>query len=295
MKKAVIALSPREDPEQDLGHFYETLRLFQDRGFFAETTIASVIHPFLYLMPNQWFKDMRGRLAKEAHEYLERSAKDRFRFQSIKILQASTDTLEALVTILSRFASRSGSDVLVTASNDRTGFPLWLLGSFSETAALTARHPILVIKPHMSPQDFAPSPHMVVCIDVTAPPSTQVLRWIAQAAGAGGAAIDLVYVKTKRRPILDVIQPSKAPKDPQKILDGIQAKLQKAGLQVSVSVLEEGSSLAQTLVDFAEQKQTWAILTVAAARSTLQKLMLGSNARRILTLTQRPFLSLRLG
>jgi nucleotide-binding universal stress UspA family protein len=101
-------------------------------------------------------------------------------------------------------------------------------------------------------------------------------------------------VKPKPRFLLDAIQPGKVPKEPQKILDGLRDKLQKAGLSVSSSVLEEGSTVAQTVVDFAEQKQTWAILTVAASRPSLRKLLLGSHARRILTLTQRPFLSLRL-
>jgi nucleotide-binding universal stress UspA family protein len=294
MKKAVIALSPRQDLDENLDHFYETLKLFQDKGFFAETSVVSVIHPLVYLMPNQWYRDMRGRLAKEALQDLDKRIKHHFQYQSIKVLQSATDSLEYLASMVSRYAQRNGSDVLVIASNDRTGLPHWILGSFSETAALLARHPTLIIKPHMSPEQFAPTPHLVVCVDVTAPPTSKELRWIVNAAKTGEAALELLYVQPKSRPLLDAVQRSKAPKEPQKILEDMQRKLQKAGLSVSSSVLEEGSSLAQTVVDFAEQKQTWAILTVATPRSTLRKLILGSQARRILALTQRPFLSLRL-
>jgi nucleotide-binding universal stress UspA family protein len=294
MKKAVIALSPRQDLDENLDHFYDTLKLFQDKGFFADTAVVSVIHPLAYLMPMQWYKDMRGRLAKEAHQDLEKRVQQRIHYQTIKVLQSSTDSLEYLASMVSRYAQRIGSDVLVLASNARTGLPHWIMGSFSETAALLARHPTLIIKPHIPPEQFASAPHMVVCVDVIAPPSAQELRWIATAAKTGGATLDLLYVKPKPRPLFAAMQPGKTPKDPQKVLDDAQKKLEKAGVSVRSSILDEGSSLAQTVVDFAEQKQTWAIFTVATPRSTLRKLLLGSQARKILALTQRPFLSLRL-
>lgn len=294
MKKAVIALSPQQDLDENLDYFYDTLKLFQGHGFFSEISIVSVIHPFLYLMPTQWYKDSRHRLVKEAHQSLEKRVGQRLHFKSIKVLASSSDSLEHLSSMVSRHARHCGSDVLVVASNDRTGLPYWILGSFSETTALTARHPTLIIKPHVSPDQFAPTAHLLVCIDVKAPPSSKDLRWISHTAKANGAALELLYVKPKTRIFLDVTQPEKTLKEPQKVLDAIQEKLQKMGLRVNSSILEEGSSLAQTVVDFAEQKQTWAIITVAASRSRLRKLLLGSQARRILALTQRPFLSLRL-
>lgn len=294
MKKAVIALSPSQDLDENLDHFYETLELFQNSGFFQETSVVSVIHPSLYMMPTHWYRDSKARLAKEALESLEKRVQQRFKLQSIKVMQSSSDSLEFLATMVSRYAQRSGSDVLVVASNDRKGLPHWVLGSFSETAALLCRHPTLVIKPHISRDDFAAKPHMVVGIDVTVPPSSTAMRWIADTAKTGGAALELVYVKPKPRFLLNSLQQGKAPKSPESILEGLQNKLQKQGLDVRSSVLDEDDSIEQTLVDFSEQKKTWGIITVAAPRTTLRKILLGSHARRILSLTRRPFLSLRL-
>lgn len=294
MKKAVVALSPSQDLDENLDPFYETLELFQNRGFFVETSVVSVIHPMLYMMPSHWYRDARARLAKEAHENLEQRVSKRFKHQSIKVMQAATDSLEYLANMVARYAQRSGSDVLIVASNDRTGLPYWVLGSFSETVALLARHPTLVIKPHLAREDFAPNPHMVVGVDVTAPPSSQDIRWITNAAKLSGASLDLVYVKPRQRFLLKTLAQGKAPKSPESILEGLQGKFKKSGVDTRFTVLDEGTSLSQTLVDFAEQKQTWIIITVATPRSTLRKLLLGSHARRILTLTRRPFLSLRL-
>lgn len=294
MKKAVIALSPSQDLDENLDPFYETLELFQNSGFFVETSVVSVIHPMLYMMPSPWYRDARPRLAKEALEALEKRVRNRFKQQSIKVLQAATDSLEYLAGMISRYAQRSGSDVLIVASNDRTGLPYWILGSFSETVALLARHPTLVIKPHLTRENFAATPHMVVGVDVAVPPTSQDIRWIANAAKLSGATLDLVYVKPQQRRLLHNLAQGKAPKSPESILQGLQGKLQKSGVETRVNILDEAVSLAQTLVDFAEQKQTWVIITVAAPRSTLRKLLLGSHARRILTLTRRPFLSLRL-
>ncbi|HET9239307.1 MAG TPA: universal stress protein [Oligoflexus sp.] len=295
MKKAVIALSPSQDLDENLDHFYETLKLFQNSGFFPETSVVSVIHPALYMMPSTWYRDSRARLAKEALVNLEKRVQQRFKLQNIKVLQAATDSLEYLGSMVSRYAQRCGSDVLIVASNDRTGLPHWILGSFSETVALLARHPTLVIKPHISPKEFAATPHMVVGIDVAVPPTSQDLRWITEAAKTGGAALDLVYVNPKPRLLLNTLQQGKSAKSPQSILESIQNKLQKSGLDVHSSVVDEGDSISQTLVDFAEQKKTWAIITIAVPRSTLRKRLLGSHARRVLRHTRRPFLSLHKG
>lgn len=294
MKHALIALDPVGNSDQNLEHFCEVVKLFQDKGFFSETSIVSVIHPSLYLLPNQWFRDMKGKLAKDALESIADRITDRFRFSTVKILQSYSDSMESLVSVLSRYARRAGSDVLVVASNDRAGFPLWFLGSFSETASLIAVHPILIIKPHMQIHDFGQEPRLVVGIDTTVPITTKALHWITDSARSVSAFVDLIHVKPRPRAFRDAFQKKSGKKEPELVLQSIQKKLQKSGLRVGISVLEESTSIAHALVDFAEQRQAWVIIAVAAQRSPLRKLLLGSNARRILSLTRRPFLSLRL-
>ncbi|MDQ3231889.1 MAG: universal stress protein [Pseudobdellovibrionaceae bacterium] len=236
---------------------------------------------------------MKGRLAKDASRELESSLQGAFRFSSIKVLSAMTVDLESLVIFISRFATRTGIDLMVIASNARTGLPLWLLGSFSETAALIAPMPILIIKPHIEVQDFAPVPHLVVGVDTSVPVPAAALRWIAGTAKSMGAELDLIHVKPRKR-LMDSMAPRPKKESPELILQGLQRKFLKAGVSTHVLIKDEVESVAQTLVDCAEQKQAWVILTVVAKRSSVRKLLLGSDARRILSLTRRPFLSLRL-
>jgi len=293
MKKALIAVDPSESTDQNPGNFHAMIKLFQSKGLFDETVLVSVIHPDLYVTPSQWFRDMKGKLAKQALGNIEKKMKGCFPFSSIKVLTAESDSLESLVAIVARYGRRLGSDVLVLASNDRSGLPLWFLGSFSETAALTASLPILVIKPDFPVQELSHEARILVSVDVSVPIPAKTLRWIADTAKSLAATIDLVFVKPRPRLFLDALTSTKSAKDPQLILQNIQEKFQKWGIRANIATLDERISIAHTLVEFAEQHQAWMIMTLSVKRSNLRKLLLGSNSRHILALTRRPFLSLR--
>jgi nucleotide-binding universal stress UspA family protein len=294
MKKALIAVDPSELPEENLASLSGIINHFQKSGFLSDLSIVSVIHPDMYLTPLQWFKDMKPTLVKQAAEQIGRKLDSRFQFTSIKILTCESDDLESLTRGVTRFGKRTGYQLLVVASHDRKGLPHWFLGSFSETAALTAALPILVVKPDLPLEDFSPDPLFVIGVDPSVSFPAATLRWITDACRGTSTRIQLVYVKPRPRPFVDKLQPARRGKDPLVVLQDLVTKLQKAGLQATAVQKDETTSVAHTLVEHAEQERAWLLMTLSDNRKTLRKLLLGSASRRILSLTRRPFLSLRL-
>ncbi|WP_141732881.1 universal stress protein [Oligoflexus tunisiensis] len=294
MKKALIAIDPSEMPEENLESLSGIITHFQSRGFFSELSIVSVIHPDMYLTPLQWFKEMKPTLVKQAVEQIAGKLGNRFHFTSIKILSSESDGLESLTRVVTRYGKRTGHRLLVVASHNRKGLPHWFLGSFSETAALTAALPILVVKPDLALEEFSPEPLIVIGVDPAVPLPASTLRWIADCCRGTAARIDLIYVKPRPRPLWDKLQPPRQGKDPLLMLQNLVTKLNKAGVHATALQKDETTSVAQTLVDHAEQERAWVIMTLNDQRITLRKLLLGSTSRRTLCLTRRPFLSLRL-
>src|SRR5690606_28063323 len=104
----------------------------------------------------------------------------RFDFDSIRILPTDSQAKENHVALLARSVRRARADVLIMASRSRRGMPSWLLGSFSETAALLAGVPVLIIKPTVSDAQLSRDPRLLLSVDAAAPPSTGTLQWIGR-------------------------------------------------------------------------------------------------------------------
>jgi len=294
MKSALVAIDPTSKLGTGFGRFCSILRLFQARGFFPETSVASLIHAALYAMPLAWYREAKDQLLEEAYDTVTTACRGRFEFDSVRVLSCEAHENEALVARLSQFGRRKRKEVLIVSSNDRSGLPHWILGSFSETAALTASLPILVVKPHLKDSDFSREVRFVVGIDAVTPVSEEELDWIAKAAGETRAHVDLVYVEPRPRPVLGFLHEPIQKTDATRVLKRLQAVLKARGTRSSVTLLEESRSVPHTIVEFAENRKAWMIVAGNAERSTARRLLLGSTARRMLTLTERPFLSLRL-
>lgn len=294
MKSALVAVGPTSQKGHCFERFCELVRFFQAKGFFSETSVASIIHASLYAVPFSWYREMSGEFAEEAQESVEAACQGRFAFDSVKILESETHANESLVTQISRFGRRTGKDLLIVLSNERTGLPHWILGSFSETAALTASLPVLVMKPHTRELDLSKSARFVVAVDVAAPLSSKDLRWITKAAKLADSHVDLVYVEPRPRPVIESLQKRREKGEASLVLKKMQRILRSEGVETSAEILTEGKTIAHTIAEFAEKRKAWMTITVGAKRSLARKLLLGSTARRLLSLTERPFLSLRL-
>lgn len=294
MMSALVAIDPTSEKGKSFERFTAVLRLFQQKEILSNASIAAAIHGALYAVPHQWYREMKGKFAKEALDSITKACTGRFVFDGAKVLQSDVQSNEGLVAKLAGYGRRSGHDLLVVSSNERTGLPHWILGSFSETAALTAPMSVLAIKPHLAESDFPPEARFVVTVDAAVPPSKKTLQWIGRLAKSADAHVHLVYVEPRERPLVDSLQKRQPKNLAETVLKGIARDLREAGVQSTVDILSESKSIAHTVVDLAEVQKAWLTITLSAERSAVRKLLLGSTARRVLSLTKRPFLSLRL-
>lgn len=291
---SLVAIDPIDSKGRTFTHFCEAISYYQKAGFFSKLKVASIIHPSLYAVPFQFYREMADQYAHEAHENVKKACEKKFEHTGIKILRSTSAVSEELVSQLTRFGRKTSCELLILSSNNRSGLAHWILGSFSETAALTSCMPVLVIKPQWKTGFFSKAPRILVAVDASAPPSKKALNWISKFSRHARTEVDLVYVEPRHRLVFDTIQSRKTKSEAVLALQNIQGTLKKDGVQVKSHYLEENKSLAHTLAGFAEETGSWIIVTVATKRALPHRLLLGSAARRLLGITERPFLTLRL-
>lgn len=293
MPPTIVAIDPISENGKQFEKFCAIIRAFQDKGVFSRTSIASIIHGSLYSVPLGWYHEMKHELAAEALSRITGSCRERIDFDSAKVLLSDSHLNEDLVSQISKYAHRAKHQLLVVSSHSRKGLPRWILGSFSETAALTATLPVLVIKPALAEQDFSRVVRFVLAIDTTSPPSQKHLQWIVKLAKPANAHVDVVYVEPRPRQLIDSLYKRKPKSDAEKILKAFVRDLRANGVNSRLEIRNETKSVAQTIADYAEERKSWLCVTVNANRSATRKLLIGSTARKILSLSNRPFLSLR--
>lgn len=294
MKSALVAVDPMAIKESSFEHLCEAVRFFQEKKILSRTLVISATHASQFLMPYSYYRDHKDELAEEAQSKVRAACTGKFQFVNNRVLQSDSHTNEEIVDIISRHGRRTGMDLLVVGSNSRKGLPYWFLGSFSETASLTAKLPILVFKGKFSNIEISRSANIVVGVDVAAPPSSQDINWLVSLAKAAQARIHLLYVEPRERPLVDQLQLRKNRDEATHVLERLQHAFETRSVSSTLTIKEETRSISHTLVEFADKKG--ALLTVATTpkRSSVRKLLLGSTARNVLALTKRPFLSLRM-
>lgn len=302
MKRAIIAVEPDIQNLEPVGRrsknfetYARLIQLFQRHGLVPRSSVASIIHSSLFLVPLSWYFENVGRYAAEAQREIERRCKGRFDFDFINVLRADGSSNHHLVERLGGYVNRMRADMLVVLSSNRSGIPYWLLGSFSETTAFTADVPVLVFKPHATGCEFSRKVRILVAVDAAAVYSSKERRRIIELAKASMAHVDLVYAKPPKGKPIQSVRLAGDDQAAVRTLTKFLADLKTAGVSASLAVLEESSSIASAIVEYAERRRAWMIVTISTERKAARKLLLGSTARRILSLTKRPFLSLRSG
>lgn len=293
MRTALVALDPIATKNRNFRIFCENIRMFQERGLIANVSVGSIIYPAMYMVPLAWYSQNEKEYAAEATKNLESICRGQFSFTGVNVVKGDASGKGYLVEQMSKLAHKSGAEVMVVSSSDQKGLPHWFIGSFAETAALEANLPILVLKPDTVRTDFSKDPRFVIGIDSSAPPTVKDLKWISKVARTANATVDLVSVEPKRRIVVDALQQRKIKADAKKILEEIQARLQRDDVKASVEFLDESTSIAHTIVGFAQKRKAWLTITTSPKRSAARKILLGSSARRILALSKLPFLALR--
>jgi len=294
MKNALVALDSTFCSGTNFERLCEGIDLFQKAGIIPTASIVSIYHASLTPLPLEYYPENKSRFMKEALHSVRQAAEGRFAFDSARVLHANSSNAEEHVELLSKYGQKMGASLLVVGSSDRAGLPYWFLGSFSETAALRASLPVLVIKPYVPALSFSKQPKFVLAVDVAVPPQKKMVDWIAEMAKSSKATLELVYIVPKQRIFFDALQVRKRRSEATDSLQALQSRFSRAGIRSRFSIIEEQKSVAHTLAQFAEENRAWLTITTAADRPRVRKILLGSRARHVLALTKRPFLCLRL-
>ena len=294
LKNVVVAVEPVSDRSTSFDTFSKTIKRFQDRSLLPRTSIISIIHSSLYMVPISWYRENEDRYSDEAKHNIDRLCLGQFEYNFTHVLKGKASTNQFLVEQMSEYLKRIQSSLLIVLSNNRTGLPYWILGSFAETAALTSTAPILVIKPQVKNIEFSAKPRLVIAVDASTTYSPKYLKWISELALPAEASVDLVYVKPKPHGILSSLRKPKHRNIANRELKKMEKSLKDFGVATTLTMITEKVSVAQSIVDFAEKKKAWSIITVSAQRKLARRLLIGSTARRVLSLTKRPYISLRL-
>jgi nucleotide-binding universal stress UspA family protein len=294
LKNVVVAVEPVSERSTSFDIFSKTIKRFQESGLLPSTSITSIIHSALYMVPNSWYFENEDRYANEAKHNIDGICSGRFEYSFTHVLKGEASSNQFLVEQISEYLKRIQSSLLVVLSNNRTGLPYWILGSFAETAALTSTAPILVIKPQVKNIEFSAKPRLVIAVDASATYSPKYLKWISELALPAEASLDLVYVKPKPHSIFSSIRKPEHRNIANRELRKMEKALKNFGLATTLTMINEKGSVAQSIVDYADKKKAWSIITISAQRKLARRLLIGSTARRVLSLTKRPYISLRL-
>lgn len=302
MKRAVIAIEPllanlraAEKLSPNIDSYTQQIHALQERHVIPISSVVSIIHPGLFLAPISWYVQNEFRYASEVKSALERVCTGRFNFDAVRVLAGEDSTNQLMVELLDEYAGDVGSGLLVVLSTNKVGVPYWSIGSFAETAALTANLPVLVIKPNSPPAVKLKELRLLLAVDAAAAYTKGELDWLAELCKKTAPHVDLVHVKSIRGSFLNFLDNSTDPVTPDSVLDSFKEAVEPYTLSTSVHVLENSNSVAECITEFAKQRNSHLIITVAKHRNSLSRLLLGSTARKILSYSNRPFLNVQLG
>lgn len=295
-KNAVVAIQPIKRfarPSPNLNIFANIIKKFQNFKLLPSVTITSMINNSMYAIPNAWYFNNVEQFAAQTKNQIEIACKNKFNFRAIHILKAESSSNSELVEELSDYLKKIKSNLLVVLSSDRSGLPYYLLGSFAETATLSAPTSLLVIKPHVKNVSFSTRPRLTLALDPTIQYSRQQMMLIATIAAISKARVNIISVYPNYSDSLLSLTEPKKPKTGNKELKKFAQFLNEMGISTSVTFVKQNKSIAKTIINFADQTKSWAIITLSVERKLTRRIFIGSTARRILTLTKRPFFSLR--
>jgi len=293
LKNVVAAVEPPVfERAINSSKFADTIKAYQDAMILPPVSIVSLIHSSMYMVPMSWYYENEDRYAYEAQSKIDQTCHGRFNYDSVRVLKAKESANHFLVEQLSAYLDRLRSDLLVVLASNRKGVPYWLLGSFAETAAFTCTTSVMVVKPQ-SKIELSTKSRLTVAVDADAKYSSRDINWLLRLAMPAEVHLDLVCVRPNPSGVFSALRKPEHPRIAVKELKKFEQELKKAGVATTLSFVKEANSVAETIVDFADKKKSWGIVTISTERSLARKLLLGSTARKILMLTKRPFFSVR--
>lgn len=283
--KAMLAVDPKYSKDQLNSSLMSQLSKLKEQGIITSLSGCTVIHPALYSGPIRWFEELKKSFQSDMERDLSLKVKAKLAVDAIKVLVSSSSTTEDVAQKFVSNAEKEGTELSVIFGSNQKQFPHWFLGSFTEIAIQMARTSILVLKPQLKESQLASKPVFVVAIDTTAKVSPKVFAQLLKMAKTAHAGLHFVSV-------LPPLMKKSTAETTLEALHRIQKKFTASGIVTHAKVLPASSSVAQAIVDHADDLGAWGLITLACERSKLRRFFLGSTTKKILVATRRPFFHL---
>lgn len=290
---SVIGLDPTTKNLDTLDWFFRVLLRFHEANLVPSMSFAGVMHSHLFPMPNKIYRGLLPKLKKEAQQHLEAIVAHHVPIASVQLLSSDSPATEDHVNQLSRWGSKLRAEFLTIASQNQGDLAHWALGSFAETAALTSKLPVLIVKPYCPENHFDRPVSLLICVDVASPPAPSSLAMVVRLAKRSNARVHFLYVRPQKRVFTDSLFQRKSEEETQKILTQLKTALEDKGIKVTATIVDEKTSIAHSIDEFAADKKVWMIVTTVPKRARARRIFLGSSARKLLSLTKIPVLNLR--
>lgn len=297
MKNVMIALDPKALDSKNTRLLLKEVKQLQEAGLLNKVHATSIIGPHMFSEPNSWYNKNKKAACEKLTEKMVKEIKSiGLQCGKIRALAISGSTSEELVSTLSRFSLKVGADTLILLSKNQEGVGQLVLGSFCEAAVLTAKLPVLAYKPKSFKQTKSKNLTALIGIDPQYGLSGSDISYLKKLC-QGKAQLHLAYVESKKN-FLDVLVGNKQNDKVQskEKLQALKKKLQSQHIHAEIHLLDDQKhgSVAHALSHLADKLQCWFVVTNnSPSKTRLQKLLLGSQARRVLIQTPRAFLSLR--
>jgi nucleotide-binding universal stress UspA family protein len=200
----------------------------------------------------------------------------------------------AIADVTQSYVAANGIDLVVTTTRGKSGQKHWMSGGVSAKLMTKLNIPVFLVQGEQ-PADIPPPPSKILVALDGSIASEQVLPYARYLGKVFDAELTLISVPVvpeteKYRAPADVLQSlrQEAETKMQDFLDAVARSLRKDDVQVSTLVT--GTRTATTIVDTAEKKGFDLICLTSNGRGTFERIMLGSDAERIVQNTDRSVL-----
>lgn len=293
--KVTLALDAVSTKTPALEQFLEVMGHFQSKGLIASVESVSAFHPGLLGLRSEYYRRHRSEVVGELMAAVKKALGRRWPEVRPHVVFAESPGNEDLVEAVASWSRRHGNEVVAVAGHQRRGLAWWVLGSFSETAAMISPQPVLVVKPTLRLKDLHRTPRFVLCVDPEAPPSKAELTFVQSKLGGAGRRIDVLTVRPRRESMLksflkETVGPSKRSQSLARVIRDLSKRSEVRLVEKTAS-----SSVAAEIADYACSKRAWMVILTSPARSRGHRLLMGSTARSVLALAKTPVLALRNG
>ncbi|MNJ94850.1 Universal stress protein family protein [compost metagenome] len=293
MKSGLVALNPHSGEAPSLNNLCLQIHYFQKHGLLKKLDVVSLVHANFFPYPVSVYQDLKNQILNDVKRSLEKGINNCFDYEKLEVIEALESNNDDLVETLSQLAEQRKVNVLILGLDTSDNGYRWLFGGVSQTAALSAFGPTLIMKVNEAPAILPDEPSVLLAIDTTAPPSQQAVEKLQGVLAPMNSKIYLVHVKRKASFLSSLAKKAQSPKEIEDILLQSEKIFKELGMSCSAEILEEGKSFSHTIADYVDAKGIWVTAVTSPSRDFKHRVLWGSTTQSLLSHLKCPVLVLR--